>query len=160
MLRFLLTFFKSKTQLRLDNVFLRKQLEIVNRSNKKLLIQNRDRFFFILMKRFSSHWKESLVIIKPETVINWHRKGFKIYWTWKSKRKGRPRIDREIIQLIKQMANENQMWGIPRIHGEILKLWLNISESTVQRYLQKKNGRTSGQRWKTSFKIIRLKLFQ
>ncbi|MDP3583133.1 MAG: integrase, partial [Ignavibacteria bacterium] len=104
------------------------------------------------MKRIFSNWRESLIIIKPETVINWHRKGFKIYWTWKSRRKGRPRIDTEIIQLIKQMAENNPLWGVPHIHGEILKLGFNISESTVQRYVPKKNGRTSGQRWKTFLK--------
>jgi len=84
------------------------------------------------------------VIIEPETVINWHRKDFKLYWTWKSRHDGgRPRNPREQINLIKQMAEENPMWGIPRIHGEILKLVFNISESTVQRYVSKKNGRTS-----------------
>jgi putative transposase len=93
------------------------------------------------MKRFFSLWKESLVIIKPETVINWHRRGFKLYWKWKSNcNGGKPKIPAEQINLIKRLAEENPMWGIPRIHGEILKLGFNISESTVQRYLPKKNG--------------------
>lgn len=80
----------------------------MNRSNKKLQIQNRDRIFFTVMKRIFSHWKESLVIIKPETVINWHRRGFKLYWSRKSIHKGgRPKIPKEQINLIKQMAEEN-----------------------------------------------------
>jgi hypothetical protein len=143
---------KPRTQLQLENVFLRKQLEILNRTTKKNQIKNRDRFFFVLMKRIFSNWRENLIIVKPETVINWHRKGFKIYWKWKSKRKGRPRIETEIIQLIKQMAEDNPQWGIPRIHTEILKLGFDISESTVMRYLPKKNSRSSGQRWKTFLK--------
>ncbi|MCX6173916.1 MAG: helix-turn-helix domain-containing protein [Ignavibacteriales bacterium] len=93
------------------------------------------------------------MIIKPATVINWHRKGFKLYWKWKSRSEGgRPKIPQEQINLIKQMANENPLWGVPRIHGEILKLGFDISESTVMRYISKKNGRTSGQRWKTFLK--------
>ena len=144
MLKFFLSFFKSRSQLHLEIIFLRKQLEILIRSNKKLLIQNRDRLFFTVMKSIFCNWRTSLVIIEPETVINWHRKDFKLYWTWKSRNDGgRPRNPREQINLIKQMAEENPMWGIPRIHGEILKLVFNISESTVQRYVSKKNGRTS-----------------
>jgi len=106
----------------------------------------------MLIINFFINWKNSLIIIKPETIIKWHRKGFKIYWTWKSRRKGRPRIETEIIQLIKQMAEDNPQWGIPRIHGEILKLGFDVSESTVMRYIPKKNGKTSGQRWKTFLK--------
>lgn len=148
-----LCFFKSRTQLQLEIVFLRKQLEILNRSRKKLQIKNRDRLFFTVMKSIFSNWQQSLVIIKPATVINWHRKGFKLYWKWKSRSEGgRPKIPQEQINLIKQMANENPLWGVPRIHGEILKLGFDISESTVMRYISKKNGRTSGQRWKTFLK--------
>ena len=105
------------------------------------------------MKSIFSNWMISLVILKPETVIKWHRKGFKLYWTWKSRLDGgRPKIPKEQIDLIKQMAEDNPQWGIPRIHGEILKLGFDISESTVMRYVPKKNGKTSGQRWKTFLK--------
>ena len=152
LLIFCLGFFKTKTQLQLEIIFLRKQLEILNRSNNKIWIKNRDRLFFTFIKSIFSNWKSSLIIIKPETVIKWHRKGFQLYWIWKSKRKGRPRIETEIIQLIKQMAEDNPQWGIPRIHGEVLKLEFDISESTVQKYVPKTNDRTSGQRWKTFLK--------
>ena len=99
------------------------------------------------MKSIFINWKDRLVIIKPATVIKWHRKGFKLYWKWNSRHHGgRPKIPEEQIDLIKQIANENPLWGVPRIHGEILKLGFDISELTVQRYVPKKDGRTSGQR--------------
>jgi len=94
-----------------------------------------------------------MVIIKPEPVINCRRKGFKIYWIWRSRHGGGgPRFPKEQINLIKQMAEDNPQWGIPRRHGEIPKLGFDISESTVMRYVPQKNGRTSGQRWKTFLK--------
>jgi putative transposase len=100
-----------------------------------------------------SSWKSTLLIIKPETVIRWHQHGFKLYWRWKSRSAlGRPRIPQEQIDLIKQMANDNPLWGAPRIHGEILKLGFDISEATVQRYLPRKPHRTTRQRWKTFLK--------
>ena len=119
LLLFDLSLVKSKTQLQQENVYLRKQLEILNRSSKKRQIKNRNRLFFILMKSLFSNWMNSLVIIKPEPIINQHRKGFKSYWRWKSKRKGRSRIEPEIIQLIKQMANENPQWGVPGTGGKL-----------------------------------------
>jgi hypothetical protein len=105
---------------------------------------------FSLIKDLLSNWRERLLIVKPETVIKWHRTAFKFYWRWKSRPKGgRPKICRKVIALIKQMANENPDWGAPRIHGELLKLGFNICESTVQRYMPKKGKRTTGQNWKT-----------
>jgi hypothetical protein len=105
------------------------------------------------MKSIYSKWRESLVIIKPETVIKWHRKGFKLYWRWKCRNSsGRPKIPQEQINLIKRMAKENPLWGVPHIHGEMLKLGYDISESTVLRYMPKKEGSTTGQNWKTFLK--------
>ena len=133
---FLINLFKSKTQLQLENIFLRKQLEIYSRSNKRSVVKRSDRIFFSLSKGILNNWKDNLVIVKPETVIKWHRKGFKIFWKMKSKHKGgRGRIDIESRKLIIQLAKENIYWGIPRIHGELLKLGYNISQSTVFRYL-------------------------
>ena len=94
-----------------------------------------------------------MFIVKPDIVIKWHRTAFKFYWIWKSRPKvGRPKISREVIALIKQMANENSEWGTPRIHGELQKLGFDISESTVQRYMPKKGKRTTGQNWKSFLK--------
>ena len=147
---FLLNLFKSKTQLQLENLFLRKQLEIYNRSNKRSVIKRSDRVFFSLSKRVLNNWKENLVIVKPETIIKWHRQGFKLFWKIKSSHKGgRERIDIEARKVIIQIAEENRSWGIPRIHGEIVKLGFTISQSTVFRYLQNLRRRKPSQNWKT-----------
>ena len=129
---FCLGFFKSKTQLQLEIIFLRKQLEILNRNNKKPQIRARDRFFFLIMKNILLRWKENLLIIRPETVIRWPRKRFSEYLRKKSRNDaGRPRVPIEQINLIRRIANENPMWGVPRIHGEIQKLGYKISQATV-----------------------------
>jgi hypothetical protein len=123
MLKLLLTLFKSKTQLQIEIIFLRKQLEILNRNSKKVQVTRWDKLFFSTIISFFNNWEESLIIIKPETIIRWHRKKF--YQHLLGKRKldiGRPRVSREIIELIKRIANENPMWGVARIHGEILNL--------------------------------------
>jgi hypothetical protein len=105
------------------------------------------------MKRIFANWKSSLLIIKPETIIKWNRKGFKLYWRWKCRNNGgRPKIPIEQINLIKQMAKDNPLWGVPHIHGEMLKLGYDISESTVLRYMPKKEDNSTGQRWNTFVK--------
>ena len=144
---------KTRTQLILENIFLAKQLEIDQRTDPKLKIKKSDRLFFGLMMDLLSNWKERIFIVKPETVIKWHRSAFKFYWRWKSKSKGgRPKVTREVINLIKQIANENPSWGAPRIHGELKKLGYDVSESTVYRYMPKRGKRTTGQNWKTFLK--------
>ena len=98
-----------------------------------------DRFFFSIMTDLFDSWKETLLVVKPETVIRWHRQSFRLFWKWKSRSEaGRPKIPQAQIDLIKQMANDNPLWGAPRIHGEMLKLGFDISEATVQRYMPKK----------------------
>jgi len=147
---FFLGFFRSKSQLQLEVIYLRKQIEILHRTCPKVKTKKTDRLFFGFMKNFLSTWKENLFIVKPETLIKWHREGFRIYWKWISKKKyGRPKTNKEIRDLIKQIANENPLWGVPRIHVELLKLGFSVSQSTVQRYIPKRGGRTTGQRWKT-----------
>src|ERR1035437_3080616 len=139
MLKSLFLFFRklftTKAQLILENLFLTKQLEIYQRTDPNLKIKRVDRMFFSLMMDWLYNWKERLFIVKPDIVIKWHRKAFKFYWRWKSRSKGgRPKISREVIAMIKQMANENSEWGAPRIHGELMKLGFNICGSSVQRY--------------------------
>jgi hypothetical protein len=98
-------------------------------------------------------WKETLLVLNPETVIRWHQQGFRLYWRWKSRSEaGRPKIPQTQINLIKQMANENPLWGAPRIHGELLKLGIDISETTVLLYLPKKPRSTTRQQWMTFLK--------
>ncbi|MCU7496003.1 MAG: helix-turn-helix domain-containing protein [Ignavibacteria bacterium] len=109
--------FKTRSQLRLENIILRKQIEILKRTNPKLQIKRSDRLVFSIMKNLLSDWKEKIFIVKPETVIKWHRDAFRSYWRRKSRHKdGRPKLDREVIDLIRQIANENPLWGVPRIH--------------------------------------------
>ena len=145
--------FKTKTQLLLEVAMLAKQLEIYQRTDPKLKIKRTDRMFFSLIMDLISTWKERMFIVKPETVIKWHRTAFKFYWRCKSRPKGgRPKVSREVIALIKQMTNENSDWGAPRIHGELQKLGFDISESTVQRYMPKEGKRTTDQNWKTFLK--------
>ena len=95
-----------------------------------------DRVFWLALRRCWPRWKETLAIVQPETVIRWHREGFRRYWRWKSRRRaGRPSTTAEIRALVRRMAAENPTWGAPRIHGEVLKLGLEVSERTVSRYM-------------------------
>ena len=150
---FFLNSFRANTQLKLEVIFLTKQLEIYHQTNPKLKINRTDRRFFSLMKNLFSNWKERIFIVKPENVIKWYRSAFKFYWRWKTiAKEGKPRTEREVINFIKQIANENPLWGVPRIHGEMKKLGFEVSESTIQRYIPKRGGRTTGQRWKTFLK--------
>lgn len=116
LLLFLQKSFSTKAQLQLEIVFLSKQLEIYKRIDPKLKIYRTDRLFFSLFKDLLSNWKERLFIVKPNTIIKWHRLGFRHFWKWKSGGEGgRPSTNLEIINMIKKMANENPLWGAPRI---------------------------------------------
>jgi putative transposase len=153
LLSFCLRFFNSRIQLQLEIVFLREQLDILARTSAKPRLRPTDGFFFSILTNLLSSWKTTSLIVKPETVVRWHQQGFRLYWRWKSRSTlGRPRIPQEQIDLIKQIANEDPLWGAPLIHGEILKLGFDISESTVLRYIPRKPHRTTRQRWKTFLK--------
>jgi len=109
--------------------------------------------FFSVMTDVFSSWKETFLVFRPETVIRWHRQSFRLFWKWKSRSEaGRPKIPQAQIDLIKQIADDNPLWGAPRIHGEMLKLGFDLSETTVQRYMPKRPQRTTRQRWKTFLK--------
>jgi hypothetical protein len=113
-LSFCLSLFKSHTQLQLEIVFLRKQLDILARTSAKPRLGPSDRFFFSILSGIFNSWKGSLLILKPETVIRWHKEGFRLHWKWKSRSAlGRPRIPQDQIDLIKQMAADNPLWGAP-----------------------------------------------
>ena len=125
-------------------LFLRKQLEIVTRTSPKLRLRPSERFFMGILTDLFDSWKEALLIFKPETVIRWHGQSFRVFWKWKSRSTpGRPAIPQAQINLVKQMANDNPLWGAPRIHGEMLKLGFDISEATVQRYMPRRPQRTT-----------------
>ncbi|MDH3727447.1 MAG: integrase core domain-containing protein [Myxococcales bacterium] len=130
---------KSRRELALENLALRQQLAIRKRKSKRPKLTKADRAFWVALCRLWPDWHNALILVKPETVIGWHRKGFKLYWTWKSRnRGGRPPIDREIRTLIRRIAGENPTWGAPRIHGELLKLGFELGEATVSRTMPRR----------------------
>jgi putative transposase len=143
-----LAFVRTRRHLAVEILALRHQLGVLKRSVKRPRLSNVDRGLWVLLSRRWAGWSDALIIVKPATVIKWHRAGFRRYWTWRSRPKGgRPAIDPEIRKLIKRMANAN-LWGAPRIHGELLKLGIRISEATVSKYLPRRRNPPS-QTWRT-----------
>ena len=138
-----------RTALAAENLALRQQLAILNRKIHRPQLHRRDRFFWVILSRLWKNWREVLIIVKPETVIKWHRQGFKLYWRWKSKAPvGRPKIDKEIRELIRKMSRENPLWGVPRIQAELRLLGLDLAESTVAKY-RIRSSTSPSQTWKT-----------
>ena len=125
--------FRSQASLHAEIVLLRHQLNVLRRSApKRVELNNIDRLVFAGIYRLAPQVLDALQIIKPETVIRWHRAGFRAYWCWKSRpRGGRPRIPHEIRQLIHSMSIANPLWGAPRIHGELLKLGIDVGQSQI-----------------------------
>jgi hypothetical protein len=142
--------FMSRARLEAENLVLRQQLLVLNhRLPARLLLRNIDRLILVWLYRRFPSLLDAIIIVKPKTVLRWHRRGFRAYWRWKSwRRGGRPRIDCELRALIRRISRENATWGAPRIHCELLMLGINISESTVGRYMIKL-GRPRSQGWKT-----------
>jgi len=142
--------FKSKSRLEAENAVLRHQLIVLRRRlHGRVRLTNHDRWFFIQMYRWFPSILEVITMVQPETLVRWHRAGFRYYWRWKSNaRGGRPRVQMELRALIRQMSTENQLWGAPRIHGELLKLGFNVAQSTVAKYMVKRRGPPS-QGWRT-----------
>ncbi len=133
---FLASFLRTRRDLAVENIALRQQITILKDKNPRPKLKNSDRLFWVILCRFWKNWKSSLIIVRLETVIRWHRKGYKFYWTRKIKPCGRPRLDINIQKLIQQIAKEND-WGVSRIHSELLKLGIEVSETTILRYLPK-----------------------
>jgi putative transposase len=133
-----LSLLKSRASLQLENIALRHQIGVLQRSAKKRLQLNAsDRLLWVWLSRVWPDWRSALVIVKPETVVAWHRKAFRVFWTWKIRRgqPGRPSIPKNVRDLIRTMSRENPLWGAPRIHGELLKLGIEIGETSVSKYL-------------------------
>jgi hypothetical protein len=129
----LATPFKSKLQLQAENAVLRHQLIVLGRRlHGRVRPTNNDRWLFIQLYHWFPFILQVLTIIRPETLVRWHRAGFRCYWRWKSRPLGgRPRIDTELRALIRRMSMENPLWGAPRIHGELLKLGFEVAQSSV-----------------------------
>src|SRR5215467_2166429 len=142
--------FKSKLRLEAENAVLRHQLIVLRRRRRgRVRFTNLDRWFFIQLYRWFPAILQVLTIIRPETLVRWHRAGFRCYWRWKSRpRGGRPRIDAELRVLIQRMSVENPLWGAPRIHGELLKLGFEVAQSSVAKYMVKRQ-RPPSQGWRT-----------
>ncbi len=153
MLRVLILFFraalKTRAQLALENLALRQQLAALNRKAPRPKLRRIDRIFWVFLSRIFRDWKSCLLIVQPATVIRWHRQGFKYYWRWKSRKPGRPRIDREIITLIHRMSRENPTWGTPRIQSELHLLGHEVAESTIDKYRIKPKSPGQSQTWRT-----------
>ncbi len=141
---------KSRAELGAENLMLRHQVDILLRSSPKpVRTTSVDRLRFVWLYRLWPMSIQAVMIVQPKTLIRWHRVGFRWYWRWKSRpRGGRPKVSAEIRQLVRRMSWENPLWGAPRIHGELLKLGFDVSQSTVSRYMPRR-PRDPGQRWKT-----------
>jgi hypothetical protein len=142
--------FRSRATLQAEIVVLRHQLNVLRRrSPKRVALGNIDRLVFAGLCRLAPEVLDALKIIKPETVIRWHRAGFRAWWRWKSRpRGGRPRTPAEIRQLIREMSIANPLWGAPRIHGELLRLGIDVGQTTVAKYMARRR-RPPSQGWKT-----------
>lgn len=137
----LLSSFRDRASLQLENMALRHQLEALIRQNRgRVRLSPWDRAFWVLLYRVWSGCLDAVVIVKPGTVVRWHRKGFRLYWTWKSRprKRGRPEISAEVKALVRRMSQENPLWGAPRIHGELLKLGIEIAQATVSKYMPRR----------------------
>jgi hypothetical protein len=136
--------------LALENLALRQQLAILERSRKRPKLRQRDRMFWILLSVIWRDWRSALLIVKPETVIRWRQQGFRLFWNWKSRTRkpGRPPICEEIRKLISQMYCENTCWGAPRIKSELCLLGFDVAERTVAKYLARKH-KPPTQTWRT-----------
>jgi transposase InsO family protein len=142
--------FKSKLRLEAENAVLRHQLIVLRRRlHGRVRLTNQDRWFLIRLYRWFPSILQVLAIIRPETLVRWHRASFRCYWRWKSRPVGgRPQIEAELRALIRRMSVENPFWGAPRIHGELLKLGFEVAQSSVARYMVKRRGPPS-QGWRT-----------
>ena len=141
---------RGRAVLQLELLALRHQLATLERTSPRPLLRPADRLLWVILSQILPNWREVLVIVKPQTVVGWHRKGFRLFWTWKSRRRrdGRPTVPREVRDLIRRMSRENPLWGAPRIHGELLKLCIEVSQATVSKYM-KNLPRPPSQTWLT-----------
>src|SRR5258705_394384 len=141
---------KARTDLVLENLALRRQLALLRRRSKRPRAGLLDRVFWMWLSRWWPRWRETLHVVQPQTVIRWHRRGFRAFWTWKSRRgrTGRPPVASELAELVRTMALADPLWGAPRIHGELLKLGFDVSQRTVARLMPRRRKPPS-QTWRT-----------
>jgi transposase InsO family protein len=127
---------RSRAVLQLEILALRHQVGVLKRSVKRPRLTRMDRILWVWLSHVWPDWRSALLIVKPETVIAWHRLGFQLFWAWKSRHRwGRPAVPQEVRDLIREMSRANPRWGVPRIHGELLKLGIELSQATVAKYI-------------------------
>ncbi len=127
--------FASRAQLAAENLALRHQLGVLGRTVKRPRLRRRDRIFWVWLSKLWPGWRFAFVVVKPATVVAWHREGFNLYWRWKSRKHGRPKIDAEVRALIRRMSKENPFWGAPRIQAELTILGIDVADPTIAKYL-------------------------
>ena len=144
-------FFRARSQLALENLALRHQLLVLQRSVKQPRLDRSDRLLWVFLSRIWNNWRPGLVLVKPETVVGWHRRAFKAFWRWKSRprRRGRPTVPREIINLTRRMGRENPLWSPERIQSELALLGHDVAEATVKKYMGRERPGPSSQTWMT-----------
>ena len=142
-------FFRCRADLALEVLALRQQVAVFKRKRPRPALHGLDRLFWTILRQVWPRWSDVLVIVKPETVVRWHRAGFRLFWKWKSRPSGgRPKVSEEIRALIRRLATENPSWGAPKIHGELLKIGFEVAERTVARYLRRARRRGDpAKRW-------------
>jgi putative transposase len=128
---------RSRAALQVEILALRHQLRVLERSRPpRVRLTRLDRLLWVWLSRTWTEWRAALVIVRPETVIAWHRQGVRLFWTWKSRRRtGRPGVPADVRALIRTMSTTNPLWGAPRIHGELLKLGIVLGQSSVAKYM-------------------------
>lgn len=148
--RFILCLFPRRTNLIAENIALRHQLLVLERTAGKPKLKQRDRILWVWLSHVWTNWQSGLVIVQPNTVVKWHRQGFKLYWRWKSRgrRPGRPSISLEVRELIRQMSRDNPTWGVPHIQDELALLGVHVAESTIRKY-RVRSQVPGPQTWKT-----------
>ena len=141
---------RSRARLQVELLAVRHQLHVLERTRpRRVRLSALDRWLWVWLSRLWSEWRRVLVIVEPATVVAWHRRGVRLFWTWKSRhRTGRPPVPREVRELIRTMSQTNPLWGAPRIHGELLKVGINVSQATVAKYMPR-HRRPPSQTWKT-----------
>ena len=149
-LAYLCAFFRTRHDLGLEILALRQQVAMLKRKRPLPRLNDSDRLFWVALRSFWSRWVDVLAVVRPETVVGWHRAGFRLFWRLRSRGGGR-RIEADVFEIVRRMARENPTWGAPRIHGELVKLAFGISERTVSRYLVRRMPRSgdAGKNWLT-----------
>jgi len=148
-LAFVRSLVRDRIDLAAENLALRQQLAVLREKAKRPSLRQRDRIFWAILSRIWTNWRSALLIVQPETVVRWHRRGFKIFWRWKSRAKrGRPPVELEIRKLIRKMSRENPLWGTPRIQSELALLGYVVGDSTIDKY-RIRPRKPPSQTWRT-----------